>query len=171
VSANLAPSPSTPCLRSMALGAALITLGVTFLRLGLELGHAPDWLASAKGGGGGALIGIAWLPLVFGPYFALRLRPHVGSAKSLFKPLAKTLFLYGLGARLPVALVTIPAVLLGWNVHYAVLPPFADTNAKKIAAAFVVQLLGWGGVWTVGAGLIAGFVAVALRRREPSPAM
>jgi len=170
VSATPSTPSSAPCSRSMVIGASLITLGVTLLRLGLELGHAPGWLASNQGGGGHALLGISWLPLVFGPFFALRLRPQFESGKALFKPLAKTLFLYGLGARLPVALLTIPSVLLGWNVHYALLPPFADTNAKKILAAFVVQTVGWAGIWTVGTGLIAGYLALALRRREPSPA-
>jgi hypothetical protein len=164
------PASSLPCVRSMALGASLITLGVTLLRFVLELSGAPDWLASAKGGGGKALLGIAWLPLVFGPYFALRLRPQVESGKALFKPLAKTLLLYGFGARLPVALLTIPAVLLGWNVHYAVFP-FDASAAAKIAVGFGAQLVFWGVVWTVGLGLLTGYAAVALRRREPSPAM
>jgi len=52
---------------------ALITLAVTILRVVGELHHWPrPWVNSAAGGGG-ALIGIAWLPIVFGPYFALRL--------------------------------------------------------------------------------------------------
>jgi hypothetical protein len=171
VSATPSTSSSAPCVRSLVIGASLITLGVTLLRLGLELGHAPAWLASAEGGGGTALLGISWLPLLFGPLFALRLRPQVESAKALFKPLAKSLILYGLGARLPVVLVTIPAVLLDWNVHYALFPPFADTDAKKLLAAAVVQLVGWVFVWTLGAGLIAGYAALALRRRETAPAM
>ena len=52
---------------------ALITLGITILRLVGELEHWPKpWFSSAAGGGG-AIIGISWLPIVFGPYFALKL--------------------------------------------------------------------------------------------------
>jgi len=52
---------------------ALITLGVTILRLVGELAHWPSPLFNAQPGGGGALVGISWLPIVFGPYFALKL--------------------------------------------------------------------------------------------------
>ena len=51
----------------------VITLAVTILRLIGELKHWPAPWFNAAAGGGGALVGIAWLPLVFGPYFALRL--------------------------------------------------------------------------------------------------
>jgi hypothetical protein len=52
---------------------ALITLGVTILRLVGELEHWPKPWFSTAAGGGGAIIGISWLPIVFGPYFALKL--------------------------------------------------------------------------------------------------
>jgi hypothetical protein len=52
---------------------ALITLGVTILRLAGELEHWPKPWFSAAAGGGGAIIGISWLPIIFGPYFALKL--------------------------------------------------------------------------------------------------
>jgi hypothetical protein len=51
----------------------LITLGVTILRLMGELQHWPRPWFSTAAGGGGALVGISWLPLIFGPYFALKL--------------------------------------------------------------------------------------------------
>jgi len=51
----------------------VITLAVTIIRLVGELKHWPaPWFSSAAGGGG-ALVGIAWLPFIFGPYFALKL--------------------------------------------------------------------------------------------------
>jgi hypothetical protein len=53
---------------------ALITLGITTLRLIGELQHWPKPWFSAAPGGGGALVGISWLPLIFGPYFALKLK-------------------------------------------------------------------------------------------------
>jgi hypothetical protein len=52
---------------------SLITLAVTFVRLAGELKHWPaPWFNSAAGGGG-AIVGIAWLPIIFGPYFAIKL--------------------------------------------------------------------------------------------------
>jgi hypothetical protein len=52
---------------------ALITLGITILRLVGELEHWPKPWFSAAPGGGGAIVGISWLPIIFGPYFALKL--------------------------------------------------------------------------------------------------
>lgn len=79
------PTPAAPCTRRMILGAALITLSVTLLRLFLELGKAPGWLASRNAGGAGAVAGIAWLPLFFGPYFTHRLRTGAESTWTLLK--------------------------------------------------------------------------------------
>ena len=52
---------------------ALITLGITILRLVGELEHWPKPWFSTAAGGGGAIVGISWLPIIFGPYFALKL--------------------------------------------------------------------------------------------------
>jgi hypothetical protein len=52
---------------------ALITLGVTLLRLIGELQHWSPTLFNREAGGGGALVGIAWLVPIFGIYFALKL--------------------------------------------------------------------------------------------------
>ena len=52
---------------------AVITLAVTLLRLTGELLHWSPTLFNPAAGGGAALVGIAWLPFVFGIYFALRL--------------------------------------------------------------------------------------------------
>ena len=52
---------------------ALLTLLVTVLRLVGELrGWSPHWFSNAPGGGA-ALVGIVWLPAVFGPWFGWRL--------------------------------------------------------------------------------------------------
>lgn len=53
---------------------AVITLAVTFLRLVGELQHWPSPWFKTEAGGGLAIVGIAWLPFIFGPYFALKLR-------------------------------------------------------------------------------------------------
>jgi hypothetical protein len=52
---------------------AVITLLVTFLRLAGELKHWPAPWFNTAAGGGGAIVGIAWLPIIFGPYFAMKL--------------------------------------------------------------------------------------------------
>jgi hypothetical protein len=52
---------------------AVITLAVTILRLVGELQHWSHTLFNPNAGGPGALIGISWLPFVFGIYFALKL--------------------------------------------------------------------------------------------------
>jgi len=52
---------------------ALITLGITILRVVGEVQHWPKPLFNPSAGGGAAIIGIAWLPFIFGPYFAVKL--------------------------------------------------------------------------------------------------
>ena len=52
---------------------AVITLAVTLLRLTGELLHWSPTLFSRAAGGGGAIVGIAWLVPVFGIYFAMKL--------------------------------------------------------------------------------------------------
>ena len=52
---------------------AAITLAVTLLRVEGELHHWSSMWFNRSAGGAGALVGISWLPVFFGPYFALRL--------------------------------------------------------------------------------------------------
>jgi hypothetical protein len=52
---------------------SIITLAVTILRVVGELQHWPTLLFNPAPGGGGAIVGISWLPLIFGPYFGLKL--------------------------------------------------------------------------------------------------
>ncbi|MBI4164881.1 MAG: hypothetical protein HY508_04005 [Acidobacteria bacterium] len=52
---------------------AVITLGVTLLRLVGELRGWPTLLFNPQPGGGGGLVGIVWLVPAFGIYFALKL--------------------------------------------------------------------------------------------------
>jgi hypothetical protein len=57
----------------LVLWPAVITLGITLLRLFGELqGWSPVFFSRAPGGGG-AIVGISWLPFVLGPYFAVKL--------------------------------------------------------------------------------------------------
>jgi hypothetical protein len=59
--------------RKLVFWPAIITLAVTLLRLTGELLHWSPSLFSPAPGGGGALIGISWLPPVFGILFAIQL--------------------------------------------------------------------------------------------------
>lgn len=59
--------------RRLILVPALITLAVTLLRLTGELLHWSPTLFNPAAGGGGAIVGIAWLVPVFGVYFGLKL--------------------------------------------------------------------------------------------------
>ncbi|MEM7205119.1 MAG: hypothetical protein AAF628_33000 [Planctomycetota bacterium] len=159
-----------PSTRSLILVPAIITLAVTALRFGLELGGAPAWLANAEAGGPGALIGIAWLPLVFGPYFAFRLRPFTSSTGALAKRLAGTLVAYGLAARIPVVLLTIAALFAEWGTHYEKFP-FEGGLGAKIGVTLGAQLVFWACVWTPLTGTIAGLIANALRPRNDTVAV
>ena len=71
---------------------ALLTFGVTLLRLAGELADAPPALFSRAVGGGGALVGIIWLVPVFGVHFARRLAREEGGA-----PAGRTAFFAALG--------------------------------------------------------------------------
>ena len=70
---------------------ALITLGITILRLVGELEHWPKPWFSTAAGGGGAIVGISWLPVVFGPYFALKLAGAGDRPSSVGKAVGFTL--------------------------------------------------------------------------------
>ena len=52
---------------------AVITLAITILRLTGERQHWSHTLFNPEAGGGFALIGISWLPIIFGIYFAVKL--------------------------------------------------------------------------------------------------
>jgi len=62
----------TPIVR-LILVPSVITLLITLLRITGELRHWSPTLFNSSAGGGGALVGITWLVLVFGVYFALKL--------------------------------------------------------------------------------------------------
>lgn len=68
-------------LKKLILVPALITFGVTLLRLVGELKHWSPRLFNPAPGGGGAIVGIAWLVPIFGVYFALQLA-RAGEAPS-----------------------------------------------------------------------------------------
>jgi hypothetical protein len=163
-------SATTACPGRLALarGPALITLGVTLLRLVLELADAPPWLASKKAGGGGALLGIFWLPFVFGPWFALQIAPAIPTFGRRVWRLVTTLAVYGYLARIPVYILFFVDEAFGWETHYAAFPDDAANYsfARKAGLLALSQLGFWPLVWTVVTGGIAGVVTFALARRR-----
>jgi len=60
-------SGSSLVIRGVILIPAIITLGITLLRLAGELAHWSPRFFSPEAGGGFAIIGISWLPFLFGP--------------------------------------------------------------------------------------------------------
>jgi hypothetical protein len=69
-------SDSSLDVRDLILVPALITLGITLLRLAGELMHGPARLFNSEPGGPGSIVGIIWLAPIFGIYFALKLAAH-----------------------------------------------------------------------------------------------
>lgn len=79
---------------------AIITLAVTLLRLLGELLHGPSLFFNSSAGGGGAIVGISWLPIFFGPYFAVKIAragsPPVGYGRALgVAAMGAVVFLFG----------------------------------------------------------------------------
>jgi len=111
----------------------LITLGVTILRLVGELQHWPKPFFSAEAGGGGAILGISWLPLIFGPYFALKLAGADERPSSLGKAFGFTLL--GL------------VVMVGGGFLFAKAnfksTPLMLAGFAVIAVAGLIPLAGW----------------------------
>ncbi len=146
---------------------ALITLGITLLRLGAEFMDLPSWLANKKVGGVGALIGISWLPPFLGVYFALRLAESRGK---LWWNLLKTLVLYGLAARIPVIIIMGFAIYGNWGTHYDAFPPGSLSQAtpavKFWLGAVATQVVWWTIIWTLGSGMLTGLITSFIRSRR-----
>ncbi len=83
-------SDASPRIGQLILVPALLTLGITFLRLAGELAHWSPRFFSAAPGGGAAVVGISWLPFLFGPYFAIKLAKSGHGAASAWKAFGLT---------------------------------------------------------------------------------
>ena len=149
-----------PAYGRLILVPALITLAITLLRLGAEFMDLPSWLASKKPGSPGALLGISWLPPIFGIYFACKLAAFPGKR---WANLFKTLFLYGLAARIPIIIIMGLAIFGNWGTHYDAFPPGTLSQASSIMkfllGGVATQLVWWLLIWTVGTGMLAGLIA------------
>lgn len=202
-------------IRRLILVPAIVTLGVTLLRL---LGELQQWsprFFSREAGGAGAIVGIVWLVPVFGIYFALRLNKAglgpasrgraigyvvaalaaavflVFSISSLSKNVVATIVLanlssivplwiayrgwpelgkagvlYGLAARVPVAVLMLVAMSANWGTHYELGPPgFPEMGLipKWVLIGLMPQLSAWI-AFTVIFGSLFGSLAVLFQK-------
>jgi len=108
---------------------AVITLAVTLLRLVGELQGWSPTLFNREAGGGGALVGIAWLVPVFGAYFGWRLARAGSAPGSLGRALGLTLL----------ALALVPA--LGFMLETAGLNQPNRTTLSLFMVASIVALV------------------------------
>lgn len=113
---------------------AVITLVVTILRLVGELQHWPmPWVSNA-GGGGGAIIGISWLPIIFGPYFAWKLAADGDAPASSGKAIGMS------AVGLVVLILGGAAFFIGFTKHMT--PLILLGFVLELASAFLPRL-GW----------------------------
>ena len=207
-------SDSRISLGRLILVPALITLGITLLRLVGEINRWSPRMFNRQAGGGGALVGIVWLVPIFGIYFALKLAHAglgpasrgraigwvaaglavtvlLGFAATLLPSmvariaafnvaalagaaiawqgwpwLAKVELVYGLAARVPVAIIMLIAMTAGWGTHYELGPPSLPRMgvfATWVWIGLLPQLMLWIG-FTVMVGSLFGVLAVMVAR-------
>ena len=154
-------------------GPAALTLAITLARLYAELGNLPHFISGSGAGGNGALLGISWLPPFLGWWFARSIVDRTGRPK---RELAKTLIAYGFAARVPVMVVTWIAIEKGaaWDTHYTKFGPdpaeYPTTLAGKMGVAAIAQLGFWVFVWTLGTGMLVGWLWMRKQRKQqPAP--
>jgi hypothetical protein len=96
-------------------------------------------------------------------FLALRAWPALG----------RVLTVYGLAARIPVALVMLVAIFGNWGTHYDVPPsedfPVMSPLLKWLVIGLVPQMTAWIAFTVVG-GMLAGLLTVALVHRGRRPA-
>lgn len=143
---------------------AVITLGVTILRLVGELEHWPKPWFSTAGGGGGAIVGISWLPIIFGPYFAMKLAgagqgpasngKAIGSAVGSFLVLLGGGFMFAPTFKHPNLLTLIGLVLMlgsafipgvGWGALGKTLVAYAFAARIPVLIVMYLAMAGNGG--------------------------
>jgi hypothetical protein len=112
-----------------------ITLAITFLRLEGELHHWSSALFNRSAGGMGAIVGIASLPFIFGPYFAAKLAAAGEAAASG----GKVLLYAGIGV-----VVTIAGGVISAGSPEGVLTGRALTAMLLIVAAALIQFMASG---------------------------
>ena len=111
---------------------SIITLAVTLLRLVGELQNWPSVLFNREAGGGGSIIGITWLALIFGAYFAVKIARSGEEAPGAWRVIGFALL--GL-------VITIAGLfLVGMKAEF---PGKIIIGLVLIAAGGVMPFLGW----------------------------
>ncbi len=137
--------------KDLILVPSLITLAVTLLRLVGELMNWSPTLFNKSAGGGGALVGISWLIIVFGFYFGWRL-VQMGQAPASAGKVA--------GLALLVALAVGVAAFLAGRLGQIAL--FGTFVLGSIVAIVVTRSL-WPALWkTLLAYAFAARIPVAI---------
>jgi hypothetical protein len=80
--------------------------------------------------------------------------------------LGRTLFAYGLAARIPVMVVMLVAMLYNWGTHYDVAPPGFPADTPTLAKWFQIGVLPQLFLWipyTIIVGALFGGIALAIR--------
>ncbi|MFB3924012.1 MAG: hypothetical protein ACE145_20000 [Terriglobia bacterium] len=113
---------------------SLITLGVTILRVVGERNNWSPVFFGKAAGGGGAIVGIAWLPFIFGVYFALKLVGAGAGPSSL----GKTFAMWGVGLVLMVA-----GGFLGFKAFQADSAIMGIGSLVLMVGAIASQFWGW----------------------------
>ncbi len=120
---------------------ALITLAITILRLVGELEHWPSpWFSNAAGGGL-AIVGISWLPLIFGPYFAVKLARSGNTPSSAWRPIGFAL--------LGVAIMVVTGLAASALHILGSFPAGFALFLVAFAVAGALQYPGWPGLFRV----------------------
>ncbi|MGO8789896.1 MAG: hypothetical protein ACLQVL_21255 [Terriglobia bacterium] len=157
-------SGSSLNIRGLIVVPGVITLGITLLRLAGELAHwSPRFFSSAPGGGM-AVVGISWLPFLFGPYFAVRLAGAGHEASGVWKTFGLSLAglvvmivggIVGFGPQvkfpgreiLGILLIVLGPTLvtLGWPALFKVLVAYGYAARIPVAILMFFALRGhWG---------------------------
>jgi hypothetical protein len=134
-------------IRKMVFWPAVVTLVITLLRLTGELLHWSPALFNRQAGGGGALVGISWLPPVFGILFAIQLvRAGHGPRSG-----ARAIGMAVLGVAVGVGIMALAGALgLMKENEFSVLALAVFTSAIAIGAA-----IAWSGWPALGRTLLA----------------
>jgi hypothetical protein len=113
---------------------AVITLAITILRVVGELQNWSPVFFNRSAGGAFAPVGIWWLPIIFGPYFALKLAGGGRGASSIGKTIGMTF-------------VGFVVMVAGGFLGFAPMIKFPGkmvVGMLLIAAAAFIPLSGWG---------------------------
>lgn len=144
----------------------VITFLVSLIRLVGELARGPEWLFGRAAGGGGALVGIAWLVPIFGVYFAVKQVRRGAGPSSLSRaffwfPLSLLVMVGGavLAPRLGLEATSVPALLFfavlslvavavasrGWSFLFKPLLAYAIGARIPVVVIMLVSMIGdWG---------------------------